>query len=224
MFKTETHLHTKPVSACGHLSPKEMIDLYHEAGYTTVFVSDHFAKYHFDKLGENLSWQEKTDMLYNAYLEAKACGEEYGMNVLFSPELSLHGNHYLLYGANKEFLNLCEDIFEMSMEEFHRHAKEHGITVIQAHPYRDEVCFPTPDFIDGIEAVNTNPRHDNFDEKCFELAKKYNFPISAGSDAHRCEDVAGAAVLSESPITSTEQYITLLKGGKLKLMKKGEIL
>lgn len=224
MFKTETHLHTKPVSNCGQILPKDMIDLYHDAGYTTVFVSDHFARHHFDKFGENLTWQQKTEMLYGAYLEAKKRGEEYGMKVLFSPELSLDGNHYLLYGADMNFLNSKEDIFDMTFEEFYHHAKKFGITIIQAHPYRDGSCFPTPEYIDGIEAVNTNPRHDNFDEKCFELAKKYNFPMSAGSDAHRLEDVAGAAVVSETEITSTEEYLSLLKAGKLKLMKQGEIL
>ena len=210
MFKTETHLHTKPVSACGHLLPKEMMELYHNAGYESVFVSDHFAKYHFDKFGENLTWREKTDILYNAYLEAKAHGEKYGMHILFAPELSLHENHYLLYGVDKKFLNEREDIFEMPLEEFYRHAKEHNLTIIQAHPCRDGVCFPTPEYIDGIEAINSNPRHDNFDEKCFELAKKYNFPMSAGSDAHRYEDIAGAAVISEYSITKAQQQMIVI--------------
>jgi len=124
MFKTETHLHTFPVSSCSRKSPEEMIRLYHEAGYTTVFVSDHFAKYHFDRLpnNENLSWREKTAMIMEAYETAKAVGESLGMHVLFSPELSLDGNHYLLYGADKAFMDLREDLFTLKIAEFRRMA------------------------------------------------------------------------------------------------------
>ena len=52
MYKTETHLHTAPVSSCGKISPEDMIRRYAENGYTTVFISDHFAPYHFDTLGK----------------------------------------------------------------------------------------------------------------------------------------------------------------------------
>ena len=224
MFKTETHLHTAPVSNCGRLSPEEMIDQYHEVGYTTVFISDHFANHHFNLLGDGLSWEQKTDMLYNAYLKAKAHGEKYGMHVLFSPELSLQGNHFLLYGVDKAFLNLRDDIFDMSLKDFYHHAKAYGITIIQAHPYRDGVCTPQVEFIDGIEAINSNPRHENFDTQCFELAAKYQLPMSAGSDAHRYEDVAGSAMVSQEPITSAEQYVSLLKERKLQLMRHEEIV
>lgn len=224
MFKTETHLHTAPVSSCSHIAPREMIRLYSEAGYTTVFVSDHFAKFHFDKFEEGLTWKEKTAKVCAAYEEAKAAGEEFGVNVLFAPELSLAGNHYLLYGIDKAFMDLREDVFTMTMEEFHRMAKAHGVTIIQAHPYRDDKCFPTPEYVDGFEAVNANPRHENHDELAFAVAAKYNLPVTAGSDAHRLEDIGLAAMLSDEPITSTQQYIELLKSGKLRLWRKDDAL
>lgn len=224
MFKTETHLHTFPVSSCSRLTPEEIIRLYHEAGYTTVFVSDHFAKYHFDRLpgAENLSWKEKTSMICDAYKTAKEIGESLGMHVLFSPELSVAGNHYLLYGVDKAFLDLREDIFTLEIAEFREIAKAHGITMIEAHPYRDDKYFPTPEYVDGIEVINANPRHENYDDKAFELAKQYNLPMTAGSDAHKPEDIGLAAMLSEEPIVSAEQYLSLLNQGKLRLWRKGE--
>ena len=59
MFKTETHLHTWPVSNCSRIEPREMIRRYKDAGYDTVFVSDHYAKYHFDKFPEGISAKRK---------------------------------------------------------------------------------------------------------------------------------------------------------------------
>jgi len=112
----------------------------------------------------------------------------------------------------------------MKICEFRKHSAQYGITIIQAHPYRDGKFSPTPDYVDGIEVVNTNPRHENNDSKCFEIARQYALPITAGSDAHRIEDVGLAAMISDEPITSAEQYLSLLKQGKLRIMRCGEIL
>ncbi len=222
MFKIETHLHTKPVSSCGRFTPQEMIALYHEAGYDTVFVSDHFARHHFDKLGKDLTFSQKVDMLYAAYEQAKATGEACGMHVLFSPELSLAGNHYLLYNTDIAFLKSREDVFDMTLPDFYAHAKAHDVTIVQAHPYRDGKCFPTPDYVDGVEVINTNPRHENFEDKAIALAKEHGLPMSAGSDAHRLEDIGLAAMLSPYEIKTTADYLNLLNSGEAKLVKRGE--
>ena len=223
MFKTETHLHTSPVSRCGRFSPEEMIRRYAKEGYTTVFVSDHFAPYHFDGMGDK-TWEEKVDMLCDAYVKAAEEGKKLNMNVLFSPELSLCGNHYLLYGIDREFMKEHDEFFSLTLKEMYDLVKGHGGYVVQAHPYRDGKCYPTPDFADGFEVINLNPRHENFDELCFELAKSTGKPCTAGSDAHREEDIARAAMLSEEPIVSWEQYIGLLFDGKLKLFGNGEVV
>ena len=117
MYKTEVHMHTYPVSACSKLTPTEQVRLFKEAGYDTVFVSDHFSAHHFKKLGEHLTFAEKVDKLCDAYLEAKAEGDRIGLTVLFSVELSFHKNHYLLYGVTREMLKLREDIFDIDIDE-----------------------------------------------------------------------------------------------------------
>ena len=220
MFKTETHLHTPPVSTCGKIPANEMIRAYKEAGYETVFVTNHFAEYHFP---QGFSFPEYVDDYFNGYEEAKALGDEIGLTVLFAVELTLRGNHYLLYGTDKAFFLAIPNIFKMQVTEFYAYAKANGVAVIQAHPFRDGNCFPTLDACDGIEAVNANPRHENFDEKCLALAREHSLPISAGSDAHRWEDIGLAAMVSDEPIASVEQYVELLLSGKLRLMK-GEAL
>ena len=214
MFKTEAHLHTYPISSCSKLSPVEQVRLFKEAGYDTVFVSDHFSPHHFKKLGADLTFAEKVDKLCDAYLEAKAEGDRIGLTVLFSVELSFHKNHYLLYGVTREFLKLREDIFDIDIDELYAHLKAHGITIIQAHSHRAEKCVPHPHHVDGFE-LNFNLRKDNYNERTVKVAKEYNLPLTIGSDAHRPEDVGISATLSEEKIESIEQYIALVFERKL---------
>ena len=223
MYKIEAHLHTKPISACARFYPEEMIRFYKEAEYNTVFISDHFAEHHYSFF-ENLTWQEKNALLYDSYLRAKKTGEELGLHVLFSPELSLSGNHYLLYNASLDFLSSREAFFHLSFQELSDYAKSSGVTIIQAHPLRDGKCVPTPDIVDGFEVINTNPRHENFDERAIELAREHSLLMSAGSDAHRTEDVGRAAVLSPYDITTTDEYLDLLRSGEARLVRNGEII
>ena len=216
MFKTEVHMHTYPVSACSKLSPREQVRLFKEAGYDTVFVSDHFSPHHFKKLGEHLSFAQKVDMLCDAYLEAKDEGDKIGLTVLFSVELSFHKNHYLLYGTTREFLKLREDIFDITIEELYAHLKAHNITIIQAHPHRmkNEDSSPNPDYVDGFE-LNFCIRKENNNEMTLKLARECNKPLTVGSDCHKPEDVGVSATLSEEKITSVEQYLELVFARKL---------
>ncbi len=223
MFKTETHLHTYPVSSCAKLSPVEQVRLFKEAGYDTIIVSDHFSPHHFKKLGEHLTFAEKVDKLCDAYLEAKAEGDKIGLTVLFSVELSFHKNHYLLYGVTREMLKLREDIFDIDIDELYAHLKAHGVTIIQAHSHRAEKCVPHPHHVDGFE-INCCLRKENYNERTMQVAKEYGLPLTIGSDCHRPEDVGVSATLSEEKIESIEQYLELMRARKLILSIGGGAL
>ena len=214
MFKTEAHLHTSPVSSCAKLTPREQVRLFKDAGYDTIFVSDHFSPHHFKKMGEDLTFAEKVDKLCDAYLEAKDEGDKLGLTVLFSVELSFHKNHYLLYGVTREFLKLREDIFDIDIDELYAHLKAHNITIIQAHCHRAEKCVPHPHHVDGFE-INCCLRKDNYNERTQKLAKEYDLPLTIGSDCHRPEDIGVSATLSEEKIDSVEKYLELLFARKL---------
>lgn len=224
MFKTELHLHTFPVSSCARLSPEEMIRLHKLAGYDSVFISDHFSKYHFDRFPPNLTWEQQIDFFLDAYVQAKYAGDKLGVHVLLSAELTVENNHYLLYGIDRRFLLSRPDIFSFTIEDFSAHAKAHGIVFIQAHPLRDGKCTPQPDWVDGMEVFNANVRHENDNDNVFEIAKAHNIPMVVGSDAHIVEDIGRAAVLSDDKIISVEQFLDLLMCGKLRLMCGNVIL
>lgn len=215
MYKTETHLHTTEVSSCGKLRARQIVDLYLEKGYKTIFVSDHFDNWYFDQLGD-MSWEDKLTVFFSGFKKAEAYGKTLGMNVLMSLEIDFEGNpnHYLVYGTDKEFFLKYPDICNWSIEKFYKIAKENNVFVVQAHPYRDNVCYPTPEFVDAIEVCNTNPRHNDFYEESYELAKENNLCMTGGSDCHRVEDLGLGGIATEEEIKTTEDYIKAVKSGK----------
>ena len=223
MFKTEPHLHLSEISPCGWLCADEMIGLYHNAGFSTVFISDHLKKSTFDHLGE-IPWQEKTAWFISGYEKAKLAGQKYGMNVILSAELKLseNNNHYLLYGIDKSFLDRSEHMFDMSIEDFYCYAKKNGVTVVQAHPMRDGRDKPCPESVDAFEVHNANPRHENFDEQVIEIAEKYGLPMTAGSDSHRTEDVARTGIETKYEIKTADDYIRALMKRELEIIYGGE--
>ena len=226
MFKTETHLHTSNVSLCARLSASEMIDIYHNAGYKTVFVSDHFHKACMDRYGD-IPWTDKIASFVSGYEEAKEAGKKYGMNVILAAEFGFVNafpyNHYLAYGVTADFLAKCEKILEQDISALAPFAKQNNIFLVQAHPYRDEECFPTPEYVDAIEVYNSNPGHRDFSEKSFELAKKHGLYMTAGSDAHGNKCAARSGVLSECEIKTAQDFIELIKSGKAEIVFDKEV-
>jgi len=220
MFKTETHLHTAEVSPCSHLRAKELIHRYKDAGYSTVFVSDHFQTNTIDAYG-NIPWGDKMAIFLSGYYIAKCEGEKIGITVLPAAEIKFEGvsNHYLVYGVTKKFLDSYPELHTYGIEKFSELAHKEGLFLVQAHPHRDGKNFPTPEYIDAIEAYNSNPRHEDNSDKSEELVRKFGLCASAGSDTHREEDVALSGIETEVEIKTTEQFIELIKSGSVRLIR-----
>ena len=220
MFKTEPHAHVAEISSCSRINAKEMVELYKNAGYDTLFISDHLKERVFEKFGD-ISWEEKVDKFFLGYDIAKKRGDEIGLTVLISAELQLNenSNHYLLYGDIKDFIKNNKDMFSLPIKDFYALAKRNNVKIFHAHPYRDGKLQPAPaTFVDAVEVYNTNPRHLDYSEKTEEYAKKYSLPITAGSDTHRLEDVARSGVLTEKKIESVKDYVDAVLSGKINII------
>ena len=218
-YKTETHLHVSEVSGCSKISAAEMVKLYKEAGYSTIFITDHLSRGTLRTFGD-MSFDERIDRFFLGYELAKAAGDEIGLTVLPGAELTLScsNNDYLIYGFDKE-LFLREDLFDMSIEEFSEYARDSGAMIVEAHPLRDGKCFPTFSFVDAAEAYNPNPRHENYTERVLSLAKEAGLPVTGGSDAHRYEDIARSGILTDEMILTPEDYIRVIRSGEYDIIK-----
>ena len=221
MFKTETHLHTREVSSCSLKRARDMIRQYKEAGYSTVFVSDHFQSNSLDVLGD-IPWNEKITIFLSGYYKAKYEGDQLGVTVLPAAEFCFADakNHYLAYGITKEFLCAHPELHKMKGAEFLALARAEGIFIVHAHPYRDGSQSATPELVDAIEVYNANPRHEDYSELSLDLAKRYGLPETAGSDAHRDEDIAGSGIETEEEIKTVSDFIRLVKEKKVKIIRR----
>lgn len=214
MFKTETHMHTRESSPCAHEKAIKMIDYYKEAGFDTVFVSDHMSHRIFDNYGD-VPWKDKVVMFMAGYYRAKHRGSVVGVNVLFSVELEVrdeYRNHYLLYNVDRKFLEEHEEILDLSIEELYPLFKANDIYVVQSHPTR-HTCFPKPLSVDAFEVYNGNQTAE-VNARALEIALEYDLPQTAGSDAHRLVHIGQAGVMSENEIKTVQDYIDLLQSKK----------
>lgn len=223
MFKTEAHLHTKETSACSRLSAEEMVELYHKAGYQTICVSDHMHR-NFLESHAGMTREEAVDQYLTGYHNAVKAAKKYGMNVILAAEYSIgYGNlegHYLLYGIDRDFLVENANCTSFTLPMLRKVTQERGVFVIQAHPFRG-AGIPTPGFMDGVEVYNPNPRHfgETDELRSTEIAALYGLYATAGSDAHREEDIAVTGIGSEYEVKTAEDYIELIKSRKISILR-----
>jgi hypothetical protein len=170
----------------------------------------------------DIPWDEKITVFLSGYYKAKYEGDLIGVNVILGAEFCFGDskNHYLAYGITKEFLTRYPELHKMKGSEFLNIARNEGIFIVHAHPYRDGSQSATPELVDAIEIYNSNPRHEDHSELSEALAEKYGLPVSAGSDAHRDEDIAGSGIETEEEIKTVSDFIRLVKEKKVKIIRR----
>ena len=220
MFKIETHVHTSEVSQCSRKRAKELVRAYKDAGYDTIFITDHFQANTVGAYGD-IPWADKMAIFLGGYYRAKYEGDLIGLTVLPGAEFCFPEapRHYLAYGITKEFLDAHPDMNLMDIETFSKIAHEAGIFIVQAHPYRDGKTTPAPEFIDAVEVYNSNPRHEDNSELTEQFVKEFSLPVTAGSDAHRDEDIALSGLESDFEIKTVEDFVRLVKSGEARIIR-----
>lgn len=214
-FKTELHCHSHTVSACGRITPEQIVEKYLSAGYTTVVLTEHLSpatlspkNYH----GAD-NWYEKINFFLSGYraLSKAAAGR---LNILLGAEFRLNKHEaadFLAYGVTEEFLRTYPDILETGFTEFSGRVRNAGLLLYQAHPFRNKMIVTDPSLLDGIEIYNGNPRADSRNDMAEIWAKRFGLATIAGSDVHRAEDPAVAGILTDAPVTDNRKLLTVLK-------------
>lgn len=98
LYRYETHLHTREASACALISGVDHVRSYKTAGYTGIIVTDRFFNGN-SCVPMNLSWEERIDLLYRGYKNAKEEGDRIGLSVFFGWESNYKGTEFLVYGT-----------------------------------------------------------------------------------------------------------------------------
>lgn len=218
-MKIELHTHSKEISNCGHLSVEELIDLYKAANYDVLVLCNHF-----NTITANILAQKGINDFHKAYFEcieyAEELGRSKGLPVLGGCELRFdhNANDYLVYGMTAEMCRDWRKICAMQESEFSEFAAANGILFYQAHPFRNGMTVIKPEYLFGIEVLNTHPRHDSRNDIAEMWADKFNLHKIAGSDCHQKQDVGTSAVCTDYAVRNIADLVHVLKNDLYSIM------
>lgn len=215
-YRIETHLHTTHTSKCGWLEADTLAEGYAKAGYAAVAVTDHYNRDTFEYL--NIDTARPGDVV-TPFLEGfrrmeEACAR-YGIKVYKGAELRFDecANDYLLYNYPDELLAEPEKLFHSGIAAFAPLAREAGALLIQAHPYRRKCTPAIACYLDGVEVMNRNPRHENCNDRAEEYARQFGLLRTGGSDCHRMEDIGQGGILAPILPADDAAFAGLLREG-----------
>ena len=211
-FLYETHMHTCQGSACGRVTGREQARVYKEAGFTGIIITDHFFGGN-TAVDRELPWEERIDLFWKGYEEAKEEGDRIGLDVFFGLEQNIHFDEYLIYGLTKEYMKAHP---EMEHWDRHRQLEEvhkAGGCVIQAHPFRmrnymDRIRLGLK-YCDGIEVANAGNMQMDDARACL-YGQEFGLVMTAGSDNHCGDNWPLYGVELEKRLTKIEDYVTII--------------
>ena len=223
MKKFEMHVHTKECDKVAKFKGAEIVNLYKDAGYDGIVITDHYFSMFFDWFKDELcgsNHKKIIERFLKGYYSAKEAGERKGITVLCGAEVRFDNtiNDYLIYGLEENdfyelpLLNKLKDVQEL-VDVLPDYA-----LVVQAHPFRNNmtVCDPTPIF--GIEAYNGG--NDEFRNKLAKIyALHYKKSLVSGSDFHDINRLAKGGIATENKICTSKDLIKVLQSGNYSLIE-----
>ena len=212
MMKIELHIHTTGFSYCGKLSVAEIVELYSQAGYDAIVITNHFNSIS-RKWFEERGGVDYLKSYFDTLRQGVELGKKHNLLVLGGFELRFNenANDYLVYGMTEEMCQDYEKIFAMTPKEFKEFADERGILFYQAHPFRNGITVVSPESLFGMEVLNTHPRHDSRNDIALAWAEKYGLHKIAGSDCHQTVDVGTSAIFTDHPVKNMDDLVYVLK-------------
>lgn len=223
MHYYETHLHTSPASGCARWSAVEAVEYYKDAGYTGIFITNHFLD---DDLPElrALPYEVQINLYFKDYEVALDAGREVGLSVFCGVEISYLKTDFLIYGLDKAWYLAHPEIDGMPIKNFLALAKDSGALVIHAHPFREAGSIDHirlyPRSVHGVEIHNAN--RSEFENKLAEkYAENYGLLQFAGSDIHGKEPHGHrSGMCCETMIIDDRDFVKKVLAGELQVFHK----
>ncbi len=230
MYKYEIHLHTSECSRCAVSSAHEMILHAKEKGYNGVVITDHF--YHGNTcVNRKLPWDKFVDAYELNFLNAKAIGDEIGIDVILGFEEIYNSDmkEVLIYGITPAELKAETDFINYNLEQIFEFVERCGGFLSHAHPFRNRAYIKNTDMepnhkaLHGVEVFNVTDSDDR-NKMALEFAEKYGLKQLSGGDIHTADNRLGTSGIAvEKPIHDTKQLAKVLHSGNYKLIINGQI-
>jgi predicted metal-dependent phosphoesterase TrpH len=209
-MRIDLHTHTSPLSACSYLDPHELVQEARRLKVDGICLTEH-----------QVVWDPA---------EIDRLAREGGLKIFRGNEFTTNQGDILVFG-------FYEDIKElMLIQELREVVKKAGGYMIAAHPFRgfktfgigqlqmtvDQACKRKVfDYVDAIEILNGKLSPDEND-MARKVAEKLGLPGTAGSDAHRVDEIATAVTVFENDIQNEDQLIEELHAGRFRTEDRGQ--
>ena len=203
-MRIDLHIHTSPLSACSYIDPHELVREARRLELDGICLTEH-----------QVVWNPK---------EVNNLAREGGIKVFRGNEYTTNQGDVLVFG-------FYEDIKElMLIQELREMVKKAGGFMIAAHPFRgfktfgigqlqmtvDQACKRKMfEFVDAIEVHNGKLSADEND-MARKVSEKLRLPGTAGSDAHRLDEIATAVTIFENDIRDEIQLVEALHSGRFR--------
>ncbi len=223
-YKYQLHTHTAPTSKCGRTLPRELAEALRDAGYAGCVLTNHFMHGN-TGVSRELPWEDFVAAYERDYLECKAEGEKYGLDILFGIEEGVGGcSEILCYGLTPKMLYEHPELREYSAEVWYRVMHELGVLVINAHPYRAPASVPDQkplplELIDGIEVYN-HSHNPEYNDSAEHFASEHpELILTSGGDTHSPDSVGFGGIMTDERISDERALCEILRSGKYQLLK-----
>lgn len=221
IYLYDVHTHTCEVSKCGQMPAAEVVRFYAEAGYDGLVVTDHLSRRSFDHMPD-ATWDEKIDLFMTGYKAASEEAKKHpGFTVLLGCEIRLdihEDNDYLVYGIDEAFLRNVPNLLQLSFAELSDLIHEHGYLIVQAHPFREDMCVSDWTKLDGVEVFNGNVSHNSNDSIANAWADLHHLIKTSGSDFHGIWGKKTGGLVTQFPVDSNEVLLSTLRQGNYSLL------
>ena len=211
------HIHTSEVSPCAQCSAAEAVRCCISKGYDGMVVTDHFNEdASMALMGELAPWQARVDNFMRGYSAAKAAAPA-GFSVFLGMEIRFMGsnhNDYLVYGFDEQFLYDNEGIDRLDVKRFSAIAREKGLLLAQAHPFRWGMTLTRAEFLDGFEVYNGNSHHASHNDFAALWARKHRLLPLSGSDYHGGDTDQGMApggIRLREPVQDVKELVQAIR-------------
>ena len=218
-YKLELHAHSKDISACSSTPAELVAELYINAGYNGIVLTNHYSDYTFNHHLKGECFEEKIDRYVEAAQKIRdAAGGK--LDVILGCELHIADTHndYLLFGFDEDFL-YRDGLMKLHVGALSELCRNEGILLFQAHPFRNSMTVVNPKLLDGIEVYNGHKGHDSRNTIAEAWADRFGLRKSSGSDFHDPTSQIDGGIIIGSRITTQKELKEVLLSGEYELVK-----
>lgn len=201
-MRIDLHIHTSPLSACSYIDPHELVREARRLKLDGICLTEH-----------QVLWDPR---------EMNELAREGGLTILRGNEFTTNQGDVLVFG-------FYEDIKELLLiQQLREEVKKAGGFMIAAHPFRgfktfgigqlqmtvEQACKRKVfEYVDAVE-IHNGKLSDDENEMARRVAEKLGLPGTAGSDAHRIDEIGAAVTVFENDIRNEDELVKELHAGR----------